>query len=273
MGDFHKASIYSFWRWEYIRRNKKYCAHFKSFNILCRLLGVEAIKYPSVNEAKEFRLEDLFVSHQSLDPLTFTELVFRMNYIVERFKTLPVPPVVGPSSIELLESAIRGDIDYNTCPTKFHPKFKLNDYNAKPVTSVSINQRHAEYDSIIAKDTYFSETSQENLREWRDAILNFELEHIPSKKFRDNGVPRATGLWLWDHVALSGEQNRDQETIRGAIRELYRIVPLMSSCGIGDIDESVSTNANPESTLRKITGYYYATLACIGRCEVDPIKG
>jgi hypothetical protein len=272
-----KAKEYSFWRWEYLRRNRKYLAHFKALNIVLDNYGILGIKYPTAQNVVEFKLQDMFVTSLPIDfmlPDNFTALQYlsdRMNRIVERFKILPVPPWRGPSSDQLVKDAIDSVIGYETCPARYCPTYRLDEKTARPVVSANKKQRHLEHDAIIAKDDYFKTESDDSFKEWRDSLLKLEFENIPSKNFRSNEIARAVGVWLWDHVNRSSRQEISKDSIRNAIRDLYRQHPALSTSGLGAIE--AGNNDNPENTFRKILGHYHATADCISRHEVLLIKG
>ncbi|MEL7640749.1 MAG: hypothetical protein AAGU21_13990 [Solidesulfovibrio sp.] len=271
-----KAKEYSFWRWEYLRRNRKYLAHFKALNIVLNRYGILGIKYPTAQNVVEFKLQDMFVTSLPIDfmlPDNFVDLQYlsnRMNRIIERFRILPAAPWEGPTSDQLVRDAINSAINYGACPARYCPGYKLDEKTSKPVATVSKEQRIAEYDAIIAKDDYFRAMSEDNLEEWRTALLDFEFENIPSKKFRSNELARAVGVWLWDHVNRSPQQGVSKDSIWSATRALYRQHPSLSTSGLGAIE--AGNNDNPENTFRKISGYHLATVDCISRHEVLPIK-
>ncbi len=266
-----KAKEYSFWRWEYLRRNRKYLAHFKALNIVLLNHKVVGVRYPSAQEAKDSRLQDIFVTSSPLDFMSIVDLSDRMNRIVERFKVRPAAPGEGPTSDMLVKDAIEATINYEACPASYCPGYRLDEKTARPVVESTREQRHLEHDAIIAKEDYFKNQSEENLEEWRSCLLRMEFENIPSKKFRSNEIARAVGLWIWDRVPISPQQEANSESIWSAIRELYRQHPVLSNIGLGAIE--AGNNDNPESTFRKISGYYSATADCISRHEVLPIKG
>ncbi|MHC1790308.1 hypothetical protein [Solidesulfovibrio sp.] len=274
---YKKAKEYSFWRWEYVRRNREYLAHFRALNAALYDHGILGIKYPTSQDVVDFQLQDMLVTSSPIDftsPGNITILLSLsncMNRIVEQFKILPVPPGEGLNSDQLMEAVINNTLHYEACPASYRPGYRLDEKTARPVVNTSKKQRHAEHDSILAKDDFFQNTSKENLEEWMASLLNFEFENIPSKNFRSNEIARAVGLWVWDRVNIFSQQEANKKSIWNEIRELYRSYPALSAVGLGAIE--AGNNDNPESTLRKIYGYYTATSGCISRCEVLTIKG
>lgn len=263
----NNANEYSFWRWEYIRRNKKYRAYFNALNMLCISYGVSEIRYPNIQNLSDFVLEDIFVTPI---PLHYTEVFSLFNYfnkIVNKFKTLPVPPYIGISSDQLVENALDGVVDYNG-PATFLPGYKLNLNTAMPTESVGMAKRIAEYEMLVAKYQYANNPSSQYHEGWKQAIANYQWEYIPSKRFAPNPKARAVGVWLWDFFEYS-KINHSKETFRAAVRKLYEFHPRLRSMGT---IEQYTSSANANTTFRIFGKHFQSAKKCIAALDALPIK-
>jgi len=207
MPELHKADIYSFWRWEYLRRNKLYQKHYNAltnfFNSVDLILKVDILRPPT----------EWLWSPLIKDFIFPPEAFGKIDGFIRRFRFPPLSYEIGPEVQELLEMAKSGNYDFSHSVCPLVTNYQTDFYTNEPVSN--------DFDDSIC--------SAENrvMRAWKrmqggydrtkhrhlyEAICDLQMLHVANPKFHTTDkemVARAIGLYLWDKVERDGEKMGD----------------------------------------------------------------
>lgn len=110
----HADMIYEFWRWEYLRRNEEYRAHYDLMAQYLNRIGITGFRYIDIEEfaAKEISFLDCLEVEDEFSPEYRFDVLYWLLDTIDKFKVFPPPsPSHGLNSQEILEKFVREKVD------------------------------------------------------------------------------------------------------------------------------------------------------------------
>lgn len=191
----HKSDVYSFWRWEYLRRNTRYQKHYHAM--------------------EEFILGILIRPMWPMDTCgSGGTTLNKINGFVQRFKVLPFPYDDGPGVEELLEMAASGTYDFSRSNLTLIVNYQTDIYSMRPnVKNFDADKCKAEFDILLKWEDIKNGYSKTRHRELSEAIGERQMLDIGSPNFHAKSksaqVGRALGLYLRDKIDGEGMQPKE----------------------------------------------------------------
>lgn len=202
----HRADLYSFWRWEYLRRNKSYQKHYNALITFLNgediILKVDILKPPTEWLWSKI-IKDFIAPDKELN---------KINGFVRRFHVPPFPYDNGPQVEELLVMAKSGKYDFTRSVGSLISNYQTDIFTKDPVgKNFDENICAAEYKVLLAWKRMESGYDRSKHRHLYEAICDLQMLNIANPKFhtqKKEMVSRAIGLYLWDKVERGGKKMR-----------------------------------------------------------------
>ncbi len=207
MPDSRKADLYSFWRWEYLRRNKLYQRHYDA--LLKFLWDRDVILIMNSSRPPTEWLWSRILN----DFVAFPEALNKINVFAHRFHVFPFHYENGPEVEELLAMAKSDNYDLSRSALSVVPNYQTDFYTNEPVGNDFDDKICAAENSVMrAWKRIQGGYDRTKHRHLHDAICNLQMLHVANPKFHTTEkemVARAIGLYLWDKVECDGEKMGD----------------------------------------------------------------
>ncbi len=207
MPELHKADIYSFWRWEYLRRNKLYQKHY---NALTKFLNSDdlILKVDILRPPTEWLWSSLI--NDFIMPI---EALSKINGFVQRFRVPPFNYGNGPEVQDILEMAKSGKYDFSRSIGLLVTDYQTDFYTNEPVSNdFDDSMCSAENRVMRAWKIMQGGYNRTKHRHLYEAICDLQMLHVANPKFHTTDkemVGRAIGLYLWDNVERDGKKMAD----------------------------------------------------------------
>lgn len=207
MPDPHKADLYSFWRWEYLRRNKLYQRHYYALIAFFWnndiVLSIDICRPPT----------EWLWSRILNDFIVVPEALNKINGFVQRFHVLPFSYQNGPEIEDLLEMAKSGLYDFSRSVCSLVTNYQTDFQTNEPIgNDFDDSICAAENRAMRARKRMQGGYDRTKHRHLYEAICDLQMLHVANPKFHTTDkemVARAIGLFLWDNVERDGKKMGD----------------------------------------------------------------